>query len=359
MSSASMQAAVLTRFGAPLELQEMPRPRAGQPDDVIVKIAGAGICGTDVHLWKGEWRDAPGHHAALPLILGHENAGRIEDPGEFGLRSGYRRGDPVLVHPMNSCGLCPACRHGDDMQCAAGREPGIHGLHGGFAGYLKTKVRCLLALPPDTDPAPLAPLADAGLTAYHAVKRVAGALGPGSVAVVVGVGGLGSFGVQLLARLTQARIIAVDLAAERLMHAQELGASDVMLAEQGMFADDLLTVLGDQVVNVALDFVGSEQSAAECLRVIARSGIYSVIGYGGVVAADTRELIQRELTIQGNLAGSYEDLVALARLHLRSPLRVRSKCVPLAQAAAAFAAVAAGTVAERVILVPHAEDNRG
>jgi D-arabinose 1-dehydrogenase-like Zn-dependent alcohol dehydrogenase len=352
-----MRAAVLTRFGAPLELQHLPRPSAGQPDDVVVRVAGAGICGTDVHLWQGEWRDAAGRPATLPLTLGHENAGWIEDAGEHGRRLGYRRGDPVLVHPMISCGLCQACRRGDDMQCVVGREPGIHGLHGGFAGYLKTNARCLLALPPGTDPAPLAPLADAGLTAYHAVMRVAGELGPGSVAVVVGLGGLGSFGVQLVARLTQARVVAVDRAAERILYAKELGADNALLADQGMFADDLLALLGDQAVNVALDFVGSERSAAQCLRVIARGGIYSVIGYGGLVAADTRTLVQRELTIQGNLAGSYQDLAALTLLHLRSGLIVRSKHVPLEQAAAAFAAVAEGAVAERVILVPQAEDD--
>jgi NAD+-dependent secondary alcohol dehydrogenase Adh1 len=357
MSAASMNAAVLKRFGRPLVLERVPRPRLLDPGDVIVKVAGAGVCGTDVHLWKGEWSDAGGKPAVLPLILGHENTGWVEATGDYGRQLGFSRGDPVILHPMNPCGTCTACRLGNEMHCATGREPGIHGLDGGFAEYLRTRARCLVPLPHGTNPAPLAPLADAGLTAYHAVKQTSSVLRPGTVAVVIGLGGLGLFAVQLLARLTSARVIAVDRDEERLPLGKELGASDVVLTHDGMFAAEVLALVGDRGAEAVLDFVGNEHTPEESLRVLGRGGVYSVIGYGGLIAAESRLLVQRELRIQGNLAGSYHDLVELMAIHLRARLVSYARPVSLDQAPAAFETVVQGGARERVVLVPAGQDN--
>ena len=164
-----MKAVRLFEFDRPPRVEEVPEPRITGPLDVIVRIAGAGVCRTDLHLVEGIFKE--GMADKMPFTLGHENAGWIEEVG-----SGVPdlvRGDPVILHPQPSCGLCRNCRIGNDMHCTGGSFfPGFDGTDGGYAEYLKTNVRAVIKLAPGTDPGSLAPFADAGITAYHAVKKL-------------------------------------------------------------------------------------------------------------------------------------------------------------------------------------------
>jgi NAD+-dependent secondary alcohol dehydrogenase Adh1 len=175
-----VKAAQLQQYHSPLELVELPVPALSRATDVLVRIGGAGVCATDLHAIEGLMEPAG---VTLPRVLGHENAGWVELAGD-GV-STVACGDAVLVYPPYSCGLCVACRRGNDMHCARHEFTGLS-VDGGFAEYVVVDERSLLKLPPGVEPADVAPHADAGLTAYHAVRRVAHLALPGTAAVVVG-----------------------------------------------------------------------------------------------------------------------------------------------------------------------------
>ena len=200
-----MKAVRLHKFHTTPVVDEVPEPKIAGPLDVIVKIGGAGVCRTDLHIVEGQW-DAR-VHTTLPYVLGHENAGWVHEVGS-GVTN-VQPGDTVILHPLVSCGLCRACRAGDDMHCENNSVPGLT-RDGGMAEYLLTSARACIKLNPETRPQDVAALADAGITAYHAVRKAIPLLYPGTTCVVIGAGGLGHIGIQCLAELTSTKIIVVD-----------------------------------------------------------------------------------------------------------------------------------------------------
>src|ERR671926_1118006 len=220
-----------------LQLEEVEEPKADGPLDVVVRIGGAGLCRTDLHIIEGQWapiNDPDG--TLLPYILGHENAGWVEEVGSA--VSNVEVGDAVIVHPLITCGLCRACRAGDDMHCVAGVFPGLDS-DGGFAELLKTNARAVVKLPAGVEPKDVAAHADAGLTAYHAVKKAQAVLYPGTRAVVIGAGGLGHIGIQCLKAMTPTEIIVVDPSEEALELAKGWGADETVVVENG-YVDTVL-----------------------------------------------------------------------------------------------------------------------
>src|SRR5436305_3288855 len=179
---APMRAALMREYHRPLELVDRPAPEVRRPDEVLVRVGGAGVCATDLHAIEGLMEPAG---VTLPRVLGHENAGWVERAGE--LVSTVAEGDPVIVYPPFSCGLCVPCRRGNDMHCVDHEFTGLS-LDGGFADYVLVRERSVIKLPAGLEPAEVAPHADAGLTAYHAVRKVEGLMVPGSVTAVVGIG---------------------------------------------------------------------------------------------------------------------------------------------------------------------------
>src|SRR5436190_70482 len=143
-----MKAARLHAYHDPLALDEVDEPRATGPLEVVVRIGAAGLCRTDLHIQEGQWAEKSG--VTLPYTLGHENAGWIHEVGS-GVTN-VEVGDTVIVHPFITCGLCRACRRGDDMHCVNGRFPGIN-QDGGFADFLLTSARSVIKLDPTLEPA--------------------------------------------------------------------------------------------------------------------------------------------------------------------------------------------------------------
>ena len=220
-----MKAARLHSYGDDwLYLDEVPDPPIAGPHDVIVRIGGAGVCRTDLHVMEGIWRGI--QDPRLPYTLGHENAGWVEEVGSS--VTTLQPGDAVIVHPLMTDGVCPACRRGEDMHCEHGKFPGLN-VDGGFAQYLKTVERSTLKLEEGLAPKDVAAYADAGLTAYRAVKKATAVL-PGGRCAVIGVGGLGHIGVQCLRAMSGAEIIAVDVSDEALQLAKRMGADSVVKA---------------------------------------------------------------------------------------------------------------------------------
>src|SRR2546422_5391527 len=174
-----------------LKVEEVPDPKIQDADDVIIRIGGAGLCRTDLHIIEGVWHNKVS--VQLPYTPGHENAGWVEGVGP-GVRH-FKKGDAVIVHPLITDGSCPACRRGNDMHCENGTFPGIT-RDGGFAQYRQVKERNRDHLPASVAPKQIAPHADAGLTAYHAASKAAKVLQPGDFAVIIGFGGLGHIAYQ-------------------------------------------------------------------------------------------------------------------------------------------------------------------
>ena len=185
-----MKAVRLRSFHQAPVVDEVPEPKISGPLDVVVKIGGAGVCRTDLHIIDGQWDAAMG--TPLPYVLGHENAGWVHEVGSA--VTSVAPGDTVILHPTPTCGLCRACRAGQDMHCGASTFPGLSS-DGGMADYLLTSARACVKLDSSTRPQDVAALADAGITAYHAVRKAIPLLYPGTTCVVIGAGGLGHIGI--------------------------------------------------------------------------------------------------------------------------------------------------------------------
>src|SRR3981081_631675 len=292
-----MKAVRLFEFDQPPRLVEVPEPKLSGPLDVIVRIAGAGVCRTDLHLVEGVFtaiRDK------LPFTVGEENAGWIEEVGP-GV-PGMAKGDPVILHPQPSCGFCRSCRVGNDMHCTGQSFfPGFDGTDGGSAESLRTNARAVITLAPGTDPASLAPFADAGITAYHAVKKLLPIIHPGTTAVVLGVGGLGHFGIQILKALSPARVVALDTRPERLDFARRLGADEAFQSTLDGGVNALREVHAGQGAAIIFDFVGEHGTPDTSLKMLHSGGTYSQIGYGGSLSIKTVDLLPGETTLVGHI----------------------------------------------------------
>ncbi|QRP43314.1 NAD(P)-dependent alcohol dehydrogenase [Amycolatopsis sp. FDAARGOS 1241] len=327
-------------------LEEVPEPKATGPLDVVVKIGGAGVCRTDLHIVEGQWAEKSG--VALPYTIGHENAGWVHEVGSA--VTNVAVGDTVILHPTPTCGLCHACRAGNDMHCENNAFPGID-TDGGMAEYLLTSARACIKLDPGTRPEDVAALADAGITAYHAVRKAVPLLPPGTVCVVNGAGGLGHIGIQSLRALTATTVIVVDRNADALKLAAELGADHTVLADGGQVGA-VLDLTGGHGAEVVLDFVAEQGAQQDAFAMTRRNGSHFVIGYGSNIDIPTIDIISTERNIVGNLVGTYNDLVELMVLAQAGKVTLHTRQYPLDAALDALADLDAGRVRGRAILVP-------
>lgn len=342
-----MKALRLHEYEVSPTIDEIDRPTVAGPWDVIVEIGAAGVCRTDLHIIEGQWQ--PIQNPTLPYTLGHENAGWVREVGSA--VNNVAPGDVVILHPLVTCGLCAACRVGQDSHCERALFPGINA-DGGMAEYIRTNARAVIPLGAGLAPSKVAALADAGLTAYHAVRKASPELFPGSHAVVLGAGGLGHIGVQALAAITSAEITVVDRSESALELARSLGAQHTVLASSDDKSAALVQEITGGGAHVVFDFVG--EGGAEILspRLIRNRGSHYVIGYGGEVRLPTIEIISREINVVGNLVGTYTDLVELMTLTAQGRVELHTAEYPLDAALDALEDLRHGRVVGRAILVP-------
>ncbi len=260
------------------EFQEVPDPHA-DPGQVVIKVAGSGLCHTDfivIARDQNYWKNEP-----PPFTLGHEIAGWVEELGS-GVK-GFQRGEGVAVNPSwASCGRCHMCRSGEENFCLyqkAIRAPGV-GYDGGHAPYVLVPEARFLVPIGDLDPVEAAPLTDAGLTTYTAIKSALPVIYPGSTAVVIGVGGLGLYATQFLRELTGARVVAVDSSEARLKLAREYGADDVVTSGPNA-AEQIRQLTGGIGVAFVLDCVGINETLATGVAVLSWRGRLALVGAGG------------------------------------------------------------------------------
>ena len=341
-----MRAVRVVGYHQDLELHEVDKPEPTGPFDVIVRIGGAGVCRTDLHILEGQWAEKS--NVQLPYTIGHENAGWVEAVGAA--VTNVAEGDKVIVHPLITCGLCRACRSGDDVHCENSQFPGIN-TDGGYAEYLKTSARSVVKLNESLEPADVAALADAGLTAYHAAAKAARRLTPRDRCVIIGAGGLGHIGIQVLRALSPAELIVVDRNADAVKLAQEIGANQGVVAD-GDQVDRVLELTDGNGAEVVVDFVGEGGSTAEGIRMLREAGDYHVVGYGENVDVPTIDIISTEINIVGNLVGSYNDLCDLMALAARGAVHLHTAKYQLDDFQSALDDLDAGKVRGRAILTP-------
>jgi NAD+-dependent secondary alcohol dehydrogenase Adh1 len=341
-----MRAVQVVGYHQDLEMHDVDKPEPTGPFDVIVRIGGAGVCRTDLHILEGQWAEKS--DVQLPYTIGHENAGWVDAVGAA--VTNVAEGDKVIVHPLITCGLCRACRSGDDVHCESSQFPGIN-TDGGYAEYLKTSARSVVRLNESLEPADVAALADAGLTAYHAAAKAARRLTPRDRCVVIGAGGLGHIGIQVLRALSPAELIVVDRNPDAVKLAQEIGADHGVVAE-GDQVDKVLELTDGNGAEVVVDFVGEGGSTAEGIRMLREAGDYHVVGYGENVDVPTIDIISTEINIVGNLVGSYNDLCDLMALAARDAVRLHTVKYALDDFQKAISDLDGGKVRGRAILVP-------
>jgi NAD+-dependent secondary alcohol dehydrogenase Adh1 len=327
-------------------IEDVPEPKVKGPLDVVVRIGGAGVCRTDLHIIDGQWDAAM--HPALPYTLGHENAGWVHEIGSA--VTNVAVGDTVILHPTPTCGLCRACRAGQDMHCVQSVFPGL-GVDGGMAEYLLTSARACVKLDPATKPEDVAALADAGITAYHAVRKAIPLLYPGTTCAIIGAGGLGHIGIQCVKALTAADIVVIDRNPDALKLAEQLGARHTVVAD-GRQVDAVKDVTGGAGAEVVLDFVAEQGAENDGFAMTRPAGSYFVIGYGGTLTVPTLDIISTERNIVGNIVGTYNELAELMVLAESGRVTLHTRTYPLAAAVDALHDLDAGEVRGRAILVP-------
>jgi len=350
-----MKAQVLNRYDDDLtarswvDWEDVPDPVISSPTDVIVRLGGAGVCRTDLHIVEGVWRPNmdPTGHGLLPMIMGHENAGWIEDVGS-GV-TGLAKGDPVIVHPKITSGSELVQRRGHDMH-GPGRFPGLDSSGGGYAEAMVTSVRNIVALPKTLQPKEVAPFADAGLTAYRCVKKAARVLEPGQFVVCIGVGGLGHIGIQCLKAMTPAEIIVVARSDQSLALGRESGADHLVKAGDGAL-DAVLAITKGAGAEVVIDFVGEKGTTSLGLAMTRALGTYYIVGYGENINIPAVDLIITEKSIVPSLVGTWAELTELMALADRGLVRLTTSEYSLRDANQALKDLNSGKVPGRAVLI--------
>lgn len=341
-----MKAVRVHKYESAPSVDEVPDPEVTGPFDVLVQVGAAGLCRTDLHVMEGQWADKMS--PTLPYIIGHENAGWVRQVGSA--VTNVAPGDTVILHPLVTCGLCRACRAGDDVHCAQSEFPGMS-RDGGMAEYLLTNARAVVKLDPSLRPTDVAALADAGLTAYHAVRKAIPLLRPGSSVVAIGAGGLGHIGIQCLTAMTSATIISVDLSEAALALARDLGAEHTVRADRDPISR-VRELTAGQGADVVIDFVAEQGAEQQGLAMVRDAGSYFTVGYGGAINIPTIDIISREINIIGNLVGSYNDLDELMTLTAQGKVQLHTTTYPLEAVGEAINDLEAGRLQGRGILIP-------
>ena len=344
-----MKAARLHEYDKALVIEDVPMPEVKGPHDVVVRVGAAGVCRTDLHVIEQVWRqtlDSDG--LLLPYTIGHENAGWVDSVGSA--VSTVKPGDKVICHPLATCGVCAGCRRGEDMYCENSKFPGLN-VDGGYAEYLLTNERALIKLDESLEPVDVAPLADAGITAYRAVKKAVPGLQAGTSCVVIGAGGLGHIAIQSLKAMCPTEIIVVDTNKDALAMALEIGADHVVDG-----TDDHVSAIKDLTgghgTHAVIDFVAEHGTTETGPNMIRNGGTYYVVGYGGRVDLPALQIIFSEISVVGSLVGNYTELSELMDLAAAKKVTLHAQRYSLDDANKALDDLHHGRVRGRAVLVP-------
>ena len=347
-----MKAFQFVEWQKPGELRDVPVPEPS-PGQVLVKIGGAGACHSDLHILEME-KPAEAGKFKLPLTLGHENAGWVEKLGPGA--TGFTKGDPVIVYGPWGCGLCMNCRMGMENYCEKPGGPtpgGLSEYDGGMAHYLLVPATRFLVPLGTLNPSEAAPLTDAALTSYHAIKRSLHLLGPGSTAVVIGAGGLGQMAIQILTALSAATtIVAVDTSVDKLEIAKRMGADEVLHS-----GDQAIKRIQDmtrgQGAELVLDMVGVNPTLQMAAQVSCVLGHLTIVGLGGGALPVNFFSPARECSVASPFWGTIPELIEVISLAQAGKIKMLVEHFPLERAAEAYHLLHDGKIQGRAVIVPN------
>lgn len=335
-----MRAARLVAFNEPLSIEDIP---IGEPKgtEVLVKILGSGLCHSDIHLQDGMMP------LPLPLTPGHENAGEVAALGPAA--KGIAEGEAVAVFGGWGCGTCRVCLAGDEQLCNTLNWVGI-GHDGGYAEYLMVPHPRHLVPLNGLDPVQSAPLVDAGLTPYRASKKALDLLLPGTSALVVGAGGLGQLGIQILKAMTPAKVIVADISEEKLERAKDCGADETIVFSPSA-AQEIQTATGGGAQAV-FDYVGSDETLGFSVASAAKGSLVVVIGLALGTLPWNFLGHPPEMQITASYWGNVAELREVLDLARSGLVSAAVEAVQLEEINGALDRLRAGSVEGRVVIVP-------
>ncbi len=316
MSRRTMRAARFSGPGTPVRIEEVPYPEPG-PDEVVVRVAACGVCGSDLHFLE----DMP--LPTSPITLGHEPAGTIESIGTA--VQNWQAGDRVALTIGGSCGSCPACRSGHPMSCPSIQCPGLQ-IDGAFAEAIRIPADCLVRVPEGASLAAAAVATDCVATPYHALKCRGGMKGGERVAVI-GVGGLGGQTMRLASVLGASQVVAVDISSAALERARRFGATDTVLAVPGEDPSPRIHELTGGGVDLAFECVGSPETIAQSVNALDRAGTLVIIGVcmqPPRIDLPVAMLAIAEISVLGSFASHPEDLHEVLRMEAEGVIDIGS-----------------------------------
>jgi len=342
-----MRAARLHEYGRPLVLDEVPKPEPG-PGQVVIKVGGAGFCHSDMHVIDGDLPILP----KMPMTLGHENAGTVDSIGE-GV-SFVSVGDPVVVYGGWGCGACDFCVTGREQLCSTPSWVGLSMYDGGYAEYMLVPHERYLIKLDKLEPRFAAPLTDAALTPYRAIKKAMPFFEGDYPVLLIGAGGLGQFGIKILRLFTGAPIIVVDVAEDKLQIAKEYGATYTIDGRDPEALDQIKKLGKGLGVSAAFDFVGADQTLDLAMKSTRSGGKVTQIGLaGGSVNFKIFTEIPFEVTFESSLWGTIKELrevIALAESGMLTPIELEFE--PLDRINEVFENLKAGKIPGRAVITP-------
>ena len=344
-----MRAARLHDYGQSLVIEDVPAPEPS-PGQVLIQVGGAGFCHSDIHVIDGELRILP----QLPAILGHENAGTVVACGR-GVTS-VRDGDAVAVFGAWGCGRCDYCVSGHEQLCPTPEWAGLSRHDGGYAEYMLVPHERYLVPLTKLQPRDAAPLTDAALTPYRAVRKALPFLEPDYFALLIGLGGLGQYGLKLLRLLSGSPVIVVDVAEEKLRIARELGAAHALNGRDPKVLEAVMDLTRGRGVSAAFDFVGTDGTLAMAVSATRALGKVSHIGLaGGAARMKVLENTRFEVLFEATLWGTIKELREVIALAESGELTlIPTEFAPLDRVNDVYRRLKAGEVEGRAVITPAA-----
>jgi propanol-preferring alcohol dehydrogenase len=345
-------------YKKPLELDNVQKPAITEDEEVLVKVGAAGLCHSDLHLIDGEWKDLIPLN--LPKTPGHEIAGWIEETGKSVPDDILKPGDLVAVFGGWGCSVCLNCKGGDEQMCNSAKWPGLSSFDGGYSEYIlvpsyRFVVKVDKMSNSNTNPENLAPLTDAGLTPYRAIKKVKSLLGPEKSICIVGIGGLGSYGVQYAKILgSGSTVIAMDRREEKLDLAKNCGADHVInMGKSKDMKSEIMNATSNRGVDVVIDCVGTESTISDSARIVAKGGAIVVVGlFGSHIKLPLASTVLNEYKLIGSLWGNYNELREVIWLQSQGKIRNNIRKFKLEEINDAIDLLRHGEIVGRGVIIP-------
>lgn len=332
-----MKAAIFREIGKPLSVEDVPIPKVEGQKEVLLRVRATGVCHGDLHILMGDWEyEVP---IKPPIILGHEIVGEVIEGG-----TKYKKGDLVMVYNAFGCKECKHCKAGYYQFCERVKVLGVQ-MDGGFAEYVKVPDEDFL-VKIDGNPVQMAPLADAGVTAYSATKDI----GEGDKVLVVGTGAVALLAIQIL-KVNKAEVTVVSRNPSRLSKAEELGADYVFYKKKTY--PSLYTSIVGKKFDYILDFVGSEETLQDVAWLLDRRGELRIVGeFGGHLGIPEQLIVLRGLKVRGILYGTLEDMKNVIRLYNEGKVRTLQVPYYLDEINEAFNDLMEERILGRAVIIP-------